>query len=466
MTKPRVLIAVPGYAGIQPEAQESYVNMVFWCGRNLPQYDFGYHGVTKMEQFRARNRIVDAALAGDWQYVLMLDDDHIVPPNLVEILLGHLEKHPEYGVVGALYYQRGGSYEPVIMRRKSKEPGDYTFEFVKHYDREIAEPGLYEVDLIGGGCMLFRTEVFYKILPPYFWWEYYAGTDVSICGRLQDAGVRIAVDTSVELGHLGNKAIITSRTIGGLRQRLALINRTLREDVKDYLGLSDLELDSEMYKAADAHARKVKWEESVKDPNDWEQVRRYYQDHGQWHITNLLFWNMQYDRFKEMALRLLDGKIGAGDRVLDYGPGLGHLTIPFLQAKCSVDAIEVAGAPTLQFVEWRAKKYGVMEYLDILALDATESPKGEVTSRTYRAAFLISVIDHLTQPYDVIDWITLHMEPGGYLICDWMQVGSDESNPQHLDRIETETFLHYMYGIGWDTSPEDLCMFIYRGIAK
>lgn len=463
MRKPRVLIAIPGFAGIQPEAQESYGRMLFWCGRNLPDYDFGLTIVTKMEQFRARNQIIDGAIAGEWEYVLMLDDDHIVPNNLVGVLLHHMLERPEFGVVGALYYQRGGSYEPVIMRRKSKEEGDYSFEYVRHYDKEITEPGLYEIDIIGGGCMMFRTEVFRKLMPPYFWWEYHAGTDISICGRLQDAGVRIAVDTSIELGHIGNKSIVTSRTIGGLHQKMALINRTLREDVRDYLGLTELELDSEMVKAAESEARRIKWEESVKDSHSWDDVKWYYQDHGSWHITNLLHWNMQYDRYKELAMRLLDGKIGAGDRVLDYGPGIGHLTIPFLQAGCDVTTVEISGAPTGDFITWRACRHQCEKHLDSWTLTTNEVPYQD---RVFKAAFLISVIDHLTKPYDVIDWITLHMEVGGYFICDWMQVGSDESNPQHLDRIETETFLNYMYGIGWDTSPEDLCLFIYRGIDR
>jgi 2-polyprenyl-3-methyl-5-hydroxy-6-metoxy-1,4-benzoquinol methylase len=465
-SKTKVLVGIPGFAGIQPEAQESYLRMMFRAGRNLTQYDFGLAIPTKKEQFRARNYIVDRAIAGNFAYILMLDDDHIVPADLLEILMGHMESHPEYGVIGGLYYQRGGTYEPVVMRRKSTEVDDWSFEFYKHYDSIFMQPGLHEVDIIGGGCMLFRTDVFNKLIPPYFWWEYIAGTDISICGRLKDAGIRIAIDTSVELGHLGGKQIITSRTIGGLHQKMALINRTLREDVLAYLGLSELELDSEMDKAASVHARKEKWEASVKDSSSWDEVKQYYQDHGNWHITNLLHWNLQYDRFKELALRLLDGKIGAGDRILDYGPGIGHLTIPFLDAGCLADTVEVPQAPTTKFLDWRAKRHQCRKGLTLWGLDRGEVPDEIKSTHRYKAAFLISVIDHLTDPYGVIDWITAHMLPGGYFICDYMAVGSDESNPQHLDRIEVETFDNYMHSIGWDTSPEDMCMFIYRGINR
>lgn len=466
MVKPKVLVAVPGFAGIQPESQESYVRMMFRAGRDLPDYEFAFVVVTKREQFRARNHIIDNALAGGFEYVLMLDDDHVVPHDILPRMMAHFEEHPEYGVLGALYYQRGGAFHPVIMRRKSTEKEVWDFEWYSPCDPIMLNPGLHEVDIIGGGCMFFRTDVFRKLMPPYFWWEYSYGTDISICSRLKDAGVRIAVDTSIELGHLGNKTIITSRTIGATQQRIAQINFSLRDDVREYLGLSPLELDSEMIKAAEsATARAEKWHQSVKDSSSWADIRQYYQDHGSWHIANLLYFNMQPDRFKELAIKLLDGKVSRGDTVLDYGPGIGHLTIPFLQAGCYVDTVEVDGAPTLDFINWRAGRHGGTALLRHHLLSDIELPDNFKDGRPYgyKAAFLISVIDHLGSPYETIKWITRNMAIGGYLICDYLAVGSDENNPQHLDRIDVHTFDNFMHHWGWETSPEDMCMFIYRG---
>ena len=464
MSREKILVAVPGYHGIQPEAQESYIQMMFRAGRDLPDYDVAIEVMIKAEQFRARNRIVNAAIANKFDYLLMLDDDHIVPHNLLTRLMGHIKEHPEYAVIGALYFQRGGSYEPVIMRRKSLEKEDWRFNFIRHDDEILANPGLHEVDIVGGGCMMFRMSVLEKLLPPFFVPEIEVGTDIAICSRIRDLGYKIAVDTSIELGHLGEKTIVTSRSIGGLGQKMALINKTLHEDVKEYLGLSQQQLEQEMALAMGEMAREEKWRESVGDSQEWEDIKKYYQDHGSWHILNLLYFNMQQDSVKELAVRLMDGKINPGDRVLDYGPGLGHLTIPFLQHGCKVDTVEVANAPTRQFVAWRYAKHDIKsEYFEFW-LNESYLPHEMRDDRKYKAAFLISAIDHLTHPYETMEWITAHMEIGGYLICDYMHAHSAAHNPQHLDRIDTSTFERWMRDQGWETSPESVHMLIYRGV--
>ncbi len=465
MSREKILVAVPGYAGIQPEAQESYVQMMYRLGRDLPEYDVAINVMIKTEQFRARNRIVNAAIANQFDYLLMLDDDHIVPHDLVVRLIGHMKAHPEYAAIGALYFQRGGSYEPVLMRRKSLEKDDWRFSFIRHDDDILMNPGLHEIDILGGGCMMFRVRVLEKLMPPYFVPEIEMGTDISICSRIRDLGYKLAADTSIELGHLGNKTVVTSRTIGGLGQKVALINRTLHDDVKHYLGLGQEQLEREIALAVTETSHEEKWNESVKDSSDWESVKKYYQDHGNWHIINLLYYNMQTDTVKELAWRLMDGKVSPGDRVLDFGPGLGHVTIPFLQHGCFVDTVDIEDAPTTRFIDWRCAKHNITPgmWVPIQLTDSPIPPPSKRSSYKYKAAFLISALDHLTHPHEVLEWIGDHMEPGGYLICDYMHVGAAEHNPQHLDRIDVSTFRNWLHDHGWETSPESMHMLIYRG---
>ena len=67
---------------------------------------------------------------------------------------------------------------------------------------------LVEVDATGTGCILYNLEVFKKI--PYPWFEFkkhpetglVIGEDVGLCQKLQAAGYKIYVDTSVEIEHL------------------------------------------------------------------------------------------------------------------------------------------------------------------------------------------------------------------------------------------------------------------------
>ena len=405
------------------------------------------------------------ALAADFDYLLMLDDDHIVPVDLVERLIEHMETRPEFGVIGALYYQRGGQYEPVVMKRMRPDvKDDWTFRFYQIHEDVITNPGLHEVDIIGGGCMFFRTEVFTKLMPPYFVPEIDAGTDIQICCRLRDMGVRIAIDTSIELGHLRNeKEVVTSRTIGGLAHKMASINKQLHQDTLDYLGMQKDELERAMLFAVEGSARADKWKQSVGDSQEWEDIQKYYQDHGDWHIVNLLYWNMsRSDPMKEMAIRLLDGKVNKGDRVLDWGPGIGHMTIPFLEYGCKVDTVEVRGAPTENFLRWRSDHHELTGWTPLIS-GVDGLPWGQLESGPYKCALMISVIEHLPNPYEAIQWITDRMEPGGYLLCDYIQGNDHETDPQHLMRYDPTTFQQHMRDLGWETSPESMYMFIYRG---
>ena len=73
----RILIGVPGWNGLVPEAQEPFMRMLLRTQRDLPDLEISVLIVSKSEQFRARNKIVNAALGNDCTWLLMLDDDMV-----------------------------------------------------------------------------------------------------------------------------------------------------------------------------------------------------------------------------------------------------------------------------------------------------------------------------------------------------------------------------------------------------
>jgi GT2 family glycosyltransferase len=189
----------------------------FNLGRRYTEYDFFLAIKGKSEQFRARNAIVEAALSRDCDYIFMLDDDHIIDIDkkigpspkyfFLNKLVNHLEGRPEIGIIGALYYQRGGNCDPVIMEETKK--GQYFFK-----THQEVTGGMQKVAVTGGGCMLIRREVFDKIESPYFAPEFEYGTDIQICKKATEAGFEVWCDTSIEIGHLKTESeIITSKSL-------------------------------------------------------------------------------------------------------------------------------------------------------------------------------------------------------------------------------------------------------------
>lgn len=452
----KILIGVPAYEGIVYEAQQAFFTMMYWCGKNMPDYTFAVNITYKREQFRARNNITDAAIANEFDYILMLDDDMIVPPDLVQRLIDH-----DKDVIGALYFQRGGQYKPVLMNRPDPAPGMHTAHFVLPQDPRINENrGLHQFDVIGGGCMLFKTHVFNKILQPYFETERNLGTDISICGRLKDAGFEIWADTSIELGHVGEKKIITSRTVPMSERVLASINDELHADVKAYLSMHDEELSAAMDAATPRSVRQDVWGE--RDATDWEEVSEYYRDNPDWHVVNLCFWALyKNDPMKEWVVTHGSHTMNENSRVLDYGAGLGHISVPLARRhKATVYAADIEGSATQQFVEYRKKKH----CLDTLITEPlqTEIPKWNYEKKLDGAA-MISVIDHLMSPRGVITWIKNQLKPGAWFVCEWNLHSDEEEEPQHLNRHDPQTFKRFMESIGFEQSPEHTWLFFYKG---
>jgi len=454
--KPKILIGVPAFNGLQPECQQSFMGMVYHCGKDLGAvYDVAVAIITKKEQFRARNHIVDAAIAGDFTWLLMLDDDMVVPDDLVSRLLAH-----QKDVCGALYYQRGGSYHPVILAREILQDGNWVSRFLRQDHPIIRDPGLHMVDIIGGGCMLFKVDVFRKLVPPYFWWEHSMGTDIAICNRLVDAGIDIWCDTSIELGHLqSDRQVVTSRTIPSALQAASEVNEVLWQDAVAFLGMEDAALESFMIQASVREHRAEKWHASVQR-TAWEDVKQYYIDHGDWHIANLLYFNMtRRDPVKEWVFMHAHEHVPPGGTVIDYGLGLGHVAFALADKGVSVLGVEIAGAATLPFVRWRFAHHALAGSLRIL--ETTEATPGEPCPVQVDGACCISVLDHLVDPWGVLAWLSCAVKPGGWMILDY-QSEKSEHEPQHLRNYDPATFEENLRGLGWEVSPECPWLFLRR----
>ena len=120
--RPRIFIGIPCYGDVAPDVLEDFMRFAFHLGRRMPAYDFFVGIRTKAEQFRARNQIVEAAQAHDCDYLLMLDDDMILNPDVTTGptdaygFLATLIAHDK-DLIGALYYLKGGACSPVLMTK-------------------------------------------------------------------------------------------------------------------------------------------------------------------------------------------------------------------------------------------------------------------------------------------------------------------------------------------------------------
>jgi hypothetical protein len=151
----------------------------------------------------ARNSIVSQALMDGCSHLLMCDTDQVYPEGVLEQLLEGVQSG--WDAVGASVHRRWPPFDLIMLRG---EVGNY-----KHVpDEECYSGKIVEVDATGTGCVMFDTRCFLDLRDPWFRDAVTlngktVGEDIDLFARLREQGKRIAVDTSVEVGHLSTKII-------------------------------------------------------------------------------------------------------------------------------------------------------------------------------------------------------------------------------------------------------------------
>lgn len=147
-----------------------------------------------------RERLATQALEINSDYILWLDSDIVFPATTAFRLLAHNES-----VVAANYIRRQLPPKGVAYEKIGNWQDPLSFE---------VQDTLVEVEGIGMGCMLIKTDIFKEIPKPWFEFTWtpesndFLGEDMNLCQKINEAGYQIKVDTvlSQELRHLGTWA--------------------------------------------------------------------------------------------------------------------------------------------------------------------------------------------------------------------------------------------------------------------
>jgi predicted O-methyltransferase YrrM len=148
----------------------------------------------------ARNKAVEYALEKKANYIWFLDDDVQTPYFAVRQLIYTIEQSDAM-VAGGIYFSKSNPSEPLVYRGR----GQGAFWKWKTND-------IFEVDGLGGGCLLIKTELFKHLEKPYFKTvddfitegnnTQNAGTeDIYFCNKVRDAGFKIVADAHVMCTH-------------------------------------------------------------------------------------------------------------------------------------------------------------------------------------------------------------------------------------------------------------------------
>ena len=198
----KILIAIPTFESICPETFKSIWDL--YIPKNV-QIDFEY--VTGYDCAIARNKIAKKAIKGEYDYVLMVDSDIVLPEKALAYMLSDT---PDI-LLAAYPRKQEPSKSEIFDIRYSQYTSSsrWNISEIKHFpiDRFAIRGG-------GFGCALVNVDIFNKMKFPYFYYQIYQNgsvlsEDLYFCEEARALGYEILTDKRVICGHVGKHVIKT-----------------------------------------------------------------------------------------------------------------------------------------------------------------------------------------------------------------------------------------------------------------
>lgn len=203
----KLLIAVPTFENIYPDTFKSIYDL------DVSGIDAQFEFVRGYDCATARNRIAQIAIDKGVDYVLMVDNDVVLPKDALinllddpkEVCLGYYAHRDSDNIY------RGRTCICKLQQDNGALWYNYPLESeytAKELD-ELKTKGKYKVRIHGGGmgCALIKTEVFEMISYPWYDWVNYKNMgmlseDLYFCERCKSKSILIHTDTRVNCGHM------------------------------------------------------------------------------------------------------------------------------------------------------------------------------------------------------------------------------------------------------------------------
>lgn len=182
-----------------------YQEAIDELNKKCPRYRFALGCIGEILVPYAREELAKRAVEHDFDYLMMIDDDMLCPPDLFFKLVKH-----DKDIIAPLAFTRNPNHKPVIYEViEGYDPitktDYYTTRFAVNYPRN----SIVQCDAVGFGAVLIKRKVLDAMQLPRFMGMQQTGEDITFCYKAKKLGFQVWMDTSVKLGHLSSPIIIT-----------------------------------------------------------------------------------------------------------------------------------------------------------------------------------------------------------------------------------------------------------------
>lgn len=405
---------------------------------------------------KAANMLVRRALKTDCDSICFIDSDAVFGTDALEELRSDPEGW-EYDVLQAFTVKRGWPPEPMLLVEQPDQP-TYQPQARKgvHFtsqlpiDDNLIYPTKDEHYRIAVSLhfTLIRLDLFRRMIenddPDSTYFFEYArdnGEDINFSMKANDLGARLGMTTRLKVGHV-------SEVISGWDSMVDYYSRKFdlesgaavasldryREHFKQVVSLSELVAEFTGESVESVYQRAIVGASPVADawnkaaPKSVEEVERFYSG-ARVYLYDLILWNTS-PTFQRLLKSLSYAK--EGERVLDYGGGLGTVTEYLASRGCSVHYYDLKGV-IRDFATWRFAK--LPDHL---------SDRIGVVDRWpidyYDRVVAIDVVEHIHPEIvaEQLDGLILALRAGGLLFAH-NSFGDDKTRftyPQHYDNAQ------------------------------
>ncbi|MBL8151931.1 MAG: methyltransferase domain-containing protein, partial [Blastocatellia bacterium] len=164
-----------------------------------------------------------------------------------------------------------------------------------------------------------------------------------------------------------------------------------------------------------------------KAPKTEEEVEKWYADNSTYYIYDLAQFHLSY---KHIVFTLDIIKL-AKSRVLDYGAGIGDLSIALAKEGREVTYFDVEGQ-SKKYAQWQAENFNVK-------LDFATSHR-QLEDKKFDTIIVLDVLEHLYRPEEILDYLTEKLDEGGLMIVS-AYFGATKAHPMHFDhKLDVEKY--------------------------
>lgn len=203
------MIGINTLTTIDQPVYANHLQFFFRLGRHFDESTtFAINTPRRMSIDRMRNMTAKLAVESEFDYLMFIDDDVIVPIDCLKKMLA-----ADKDIVAGHTIIRGWPYNSMIFKHPLKDGiVDRTgLEFLNEWKSEDLEAdGLLNVDAVGFSCVLIKVSLLKKLAPPYFVTGSHNTEDIYFCMKARQfyPETSIFVDPTIITTHcLGTEYI-------------------------------------------------------------------------------------------------------------------------------------------------------------------------------------------------------------------------------------------------------------------